>query len=89
MQMAETNANNGEYLNRLLNEYGVELREFNDDVYDAFGEAATEVIEEAREHSPLAAEIFDSFLAARASIGAWTNLSDAPFVQKRNRFLRI
>ena len=58
MQMAETNANNGEYLNRLLNEYGVELREFNDDVYDAFGEAATEVIEEAREH-------FEALLEAR------------------------
>ncbi|MEL6701487.1 MAG: TRAP transporter substrate-binding protein, partial [Pseudomonadota bacterium] len=31
--MAETNANNGEYLSKLINENGVELREFNDDVY--------------------------------------------------------
>jgi TRAP-type mannitol/chloroaromatic compound transport system substrate-binding protein len=88
-QAAETNSNNGIYLARLLGEYGVELREFNDDVYDAFGEAAAEVIEEARDHSALSAEIFDSFLAARQSIGSWTALSDAPFVQKRNRVLDI
>ncbi|MEX5729587.1 TRAP-type mannitol/chloroaromatic compound transport system substrate-binding protein [Rhodovulum iodosum] len=89
MQAAETNYNNGIYLTRLVNEYGVELREFNDDVYEAFGEAATEVIEEARDHSPLAAEIFDSFLAVRDNVGSYTNYADASYVVKRNRFLGI
>jgi TRAP-type mannitol/chloroaromatic compound transport system substrate-binding protein len=89
LQAAETNFNNGVYLNRLINEYGVELREFNDDVYEAFGDAATEVIEEARDHSALAAEIIDSFLEARSNVGAWSNLSDAPYVAKRNRYLKI
>lgn len=88
-QPAETNYQNGIYLNRLVNEYGVELREFNDDVYEAFGEAATEVIEETRDHSALAAEIIDSFLEARNNVGVWSNYSDAPYVAKRNRFLRI
>ncbi len=88
-QPAETNYQNGIYLNRLINEYGVELREFNDDVYEAFGEAATEVIEETRDHSALAKEIIDSFLAARNNVGVWTNYSDAPYVAKRNRFLGI
>ncbi len=89
LQAAETNYNNGIYLNRLINDYGIELREFNDDVYEAFGDAATEVIEEAREHSALSAEIFDSFLAVRDNVGAWSNLSDAPYVAKRNRYLDI
>ena len=79
----------GIYVHELINEYGVELREFNDDVYEAFGEAATEVIEETRDHSALAAEIIDSFLDARNNVGVWTNYSDAPYVAKRNRFLRI
>ena len=87
VSMAEANAFNGEYLGKLIDEYGVELREFNDDVYEAFGSASAEVIEEARDHSPLAAEIFDSHLKARADIGAWTALSDAPYVAKRNRVL--
>ncbi|SES14655.1 TRAP-type mannitol/chloroaromatic compound transport system, substrate-binding protein [Tranquillimonas rosea] len=88
-QAAETNANNGVYLQRLLDEYGVELREFNDDIYEALGEASNEVIEETRDHSALAAEIIDSALAARDQVGAWAALADAPYVAKRNRFLDL
>lgn len=82
--MAETNAFNGEYLNRLINDHGVQLREFNDDVYDAFGEASQEVIEEARDHSDLSKRIYDAVLEKRAELGAWTALSDMAYVQKRN-----
>ena len=85
--MAETNAFNGEYLNRLINDHGIQLREFNDDVYDAFGEAAAEVIEEARNHSDLSKKIYDDVLAKRAELGAWTALSDTAYVQKRNNVL--
>ncbi|MEM9762650.1 MAG: ABC transporter substrate-binding protein, partial [Pseudomonadota bacterium] len=88
-QMAETNANNGTYLSRLITENGVELREFNEDVYESFGEAAAEVIEEARDHSALSKEIFDSFLVARKDIGGWTAISDQAFVAKRNRVLDL
>lgn len=82
--MAETNAFNGEYLNRLINDHGVQLREFNDDVYDAFGEASAEVIEEAREFDDLSKKIYDAVLEKRAELGAWTELSDTAYVQKRN-----
>ncbi|MCY6380133.1 TRAP transporter substrate-binding protein [Hoeflea prorocentri] len=85
--MAETNAFNGEYLNRLINDHGVQLREFNDDVYDAFGEAAAEVIEEAREFDDLSKKIYDAVLEKRAELGAWTELSDTAYVQKRNAVL--
>ncbi|MBA4781962.1 MAG: TRAP transporter substrate-binding protein [Rhizobiales bacterium] len=88
-QMAETNANNGTFLTKLINEHGVQLREFNDDVYDAFGQAANEVLEEARAHSPLARDIFDSVIAARKDIGSWTAIADAAYVQKRNRVLDL
>ncbi|MEM8820788.1 MAG: TRAP transporter substrate-binding protein [Pseudomonadota bacterium] len=88
-QMAETNANNGTFLTRLITENGVELKEFNEDVYESFGEAAAEVIEEARDHSPLSKEIFDSFLLARKDIGGWTAISDQAYVQKRNRVLDL
>ncbi len=87
LTLAETNANNGAYLNRLINDHGVELREFNDDVYDAFGSASAEVIEEARDYDDLSKRIYDSVLEKRDEIGAWTALSDMAFVQKRNRVL--
>lgn len=85
--LAETNANNGAYLTRLINDHGVELREFNDDIYAAFGQAAQQVIEEARGHSDLSARIMDSVVNARKEIGAWTALSDMAYVQKRNKVL--
>ncbi|MEL6751084.1 MAG: TRAP transporter substrate-binding protein [Pseudomonadota bacterium] len=88
-QMAETNANNGVYLTRLIQEHGVELKRFNDDVYDSFGEAAKEVFDEARQHSDLANEIHESFLKAREDIGRWTGLSDEAYVQQRNRVLEL
>jgi len=88
-QMAETNANNGTYLTRLIKDHGVQLRKFSDEIYDSFGEAAETVFEEARQHSPLAAKIHDSFAKARDDVGRWTGLSDAAFVNQRNRVLKL
>jgi TRAP-type mannitol/chloroaromatic compound transport system substrate-binding protein len=88
-QMAETNANNGTYLKRLIKEHGVQLREFNDEIYDSFGEAAAEVFEETRQFDALAAKIHDSFAKARADVGHWTGLSDTAYTNQRNRVLGI
>ena len=51
VMMSEYNAKNGAALSRLINEQGVEVRSFNEDVWDALGEAAVEVFEETRQHS--------------------------------------
>jgi len=87
--MAENNANNSTYLNKLINEHGVKLREFNDDVYDSFGEAAEAVMEETRAHSALAKKVHDSFAAARKNVGSWMKLSDVGYSLKRNRVLGL
>lgn len=89
LQMAETNAKNGEFLAKLVNEQGVQLRRFNDDVYDSFGKAAAEVFDEVRQHSPLAGKVHESFLKTRNDVGYWTSLSDAAFAVQRNRVLGI
>ena len=72
-----------------MNDHGVVLREFNDDVYDSFGEAAAEVIEEARDHSALSKKIYDHCLEKRTELGKWTSLSDVAYVLKRNRVLGL
>ena len=87
--MAETNANNGTYLDRLIKDHGVKVRSFNDDIYDSFGKAATEVFAETRAHSPLAAKNHESFAATRADVGRWMLLSDAGYINQRNRVLGI
>ena len=89
MMMSEFNAKSGEALTDLVTNQGVKLREFNDDVYDSFGEAAEEVFEGVRTHSPLAGEIHESFLAARKNLGAWSKISDQAYVAQRNRVLGV
>ncbi len=88
-QMAETNFNNGAYLKRLIDEHGVQLRKFSDEIYDSFGKAAEEVFAETRQHSDLAAKIHDSFAKTRAEVGKWTGLSDTAYTLQRNRVLGI
>ena len=87
--MSENNANNATYLKKLINEHGVKLREFNDDVYDSFGEAAEQVMEETRAHSALAKKVHDSFADARKNVGSWMKLSDVSYSLKRNRVLGL
>ena len=88
-QMAETNANNGTYLSRLIKDHGVQLRAFNDDIYDSFGKAAEEVFTEVQAHSPLAKKIHESFASARNDLGRWMLLADAGYLNQRNRVLGI
>lgn len=89
VMMSEYNAKNGEYLEKLVNEQGVKVREFNDDIYDAFGEAADEVFETVKSHSDLANRIHTSFEAARSTVGGWAKLSDQAYVRQRNRVLDL
>jgi TRAP-type mannitol/chloroaromatic compound transport system substrate-binding protein len=87
--MSEFNAKNGASLAKLVKEQGVKLREFNDEVYDAFGKAAAEVYEETRKHSDLAARIHDSFEKARAEVGGWMKIADQAYLNQRNRVLGL
>ena len=87
--MSEYNAKNGASLAKLVKNHGVQLRKFNDDIYDSFGEAAAEVYETVVDHSPLAKRIHESFLAARAEIGAWAKISDQEYMRQRNRVLGL
>ena len=89
VMMAEYNAKNGAALNRLVNDHGVKLMEFSDKVYDGFAKGAEEVFGEVHAHSDLAARTHASFLKGRKDIGAWTNLSDSPYIRQRNRALGL
>jgi TRAP-type mannitol/chloroaromatic compound transport system substrate-binding protein len=89
VMMAEYNAKNGESLAKLLKEQGVQLRRFNDEIYDSFGEAAEAVFEDVRAHSDLAKRIDASFARTRAEVGGWAKISDQAYLAQRNRVLGI
>ena len=89
LMMAECNANNGVYLKKLVDEQGVKLREFSDEVYEAFAKAAKIVFDETRQHSKLADKIYTSFEASRNNVSNWMKLSDISYSLKRNKALGI
>jgi len=88
-QYEEAQANNGKFLDRMVNEHGVVLKEFSEEIYDSFGEAAAAVYEETRAHSPLAKKIDDQFKAALKEIGGWQKIAEIAFSNQRNRVLGI
>ncbi len=85
----EAMAKNGGYLSRLVNDHGVEIRAFSDDVWDAFGEAAAEVFEEVRSHSDLATRVDDHFQASMREIGTFMSNFEGTFINQRNRVLGL
>ena len=85
----ENMAKNGEYMTKLVNDHGVQVRAFNDDVWDAMGEAAAEVFAETRDHSALATEVDDSFQANLREIGGTMAKFEGTFVNQRNRVLGL
>ena len=89
VMMSEFNANNGDHLEKLIKEQGVQLRQFSDDTYDSFGAAAAEVFAETIAHSDLARRIHESFDKARSNLGAWAKISDQEYLRQRNRVLGV
>ena len=85
VQLAETLANNGAALTRLQAQ-GVKTLQFTDDVWDAFGAASKEVMDENMSDE-LFAKIRKSFEESMASSSAWIDKSDGFYVQQRNRVL--
>ena len=88
-QPEEAIANNGFFLSKMVEENGVELKSFNDEIYDSFGEAAAEVFEETRDHSELAKKINDNYQDALREMGAYLKIAEIGFSNQRNRVLDI
>lgn len=80
---AEFNANNTQALNTLMTEHGVQLHQFSDDLYKAFGAAAKDVLSTAAASDPLSQKVYDSFIDFRKKALAWSNLAEQSYMNKR------
>ena len=80
---AEFNANNSAALADLVQNYGVKLIEFPDDLFKAFGEASKQVLAETGAKDALTKKVYESFLKFRKNVTGWTKLSDESYTVKR------
>lgn len=85
LQLSETLANNGAALARLQAQ-GVKTLQFSDDIWDAFGAASAEVMDENM-NDELFAKIRASFEESLANSASWINKSDGFYVAQRVRVL--
>lgn len=85
LQLSETLSNNGAALARLQAQ-GVKTLQFSDDVWDAFGKASAEVMDENMDDE-LFARTRASFEESLATSASWINKSDGFYVSQRVRVL--
>lgn len=71
---------------RRLQDAGVQLREFPDSVWDAFGTAASEVIAEPM-GDEIYASCYESFNASLQNSANWSSRSEGVFLEQRNRVM--
>ena len=76
-------AENGAALAR-LQAAGVQVRQFPEDVWDAFGRGSMEVREESM-GDPIYAEIANSVAASITESSSWYEIADGEFMRQRNR----
>lgn len=85
--MSQFMANNAAALTR-LQAAGVQLMEFPDSIWDAFGAAAQEVIAEPM-GDDLYKRCYDSYMASLKSSASWSGRSEAVFAAQRNRIMGL
>ena len=81
--LAEFNARNIKALNLMLTNNQVNLRRFPDDVMNAIGNAAGEVVSEAGNSDPMSRKVYRSFLKFRQQSIKWSKISDQAYWNAR------
>lgn len=69
-------AKNNEYLQKLLDEKGVDVRKFPNNVLDALRKYSQEVIEEVTASNTMSRKVYDSFRTFRKNIKKWSEISE-------------
>jgi TRAP-type mannitol/chloroaromatic compound transport system substrate-binding protein len=86
--LGEFNRRNGESLKVLIDQHGVNLRRFPDDVMAALGKAAGEVLAELEGADDLTKRTYQSFKTFRNEAIGWSKLAEQGYLDVRQRILR-
>jgi TRAP-type mannitol/chloroaromatic compound transport system substrate-binding protein len=83
VMLAEYTARNNTALQTLINDHGVELREFPGDVLNKLLALSEEVVAEIADRDPLAAEVFQSYRSFQRQVMAWHDISERAYLNVR------
>jgi len=80
---AEFYANDARALNSLINEHGVSVTRFSDDILARLGEVSVEVLRETADGDDITARVFESFRQSRSNSMEWGAISEEAFASAR------
>lgn len=81
--LGEFTAKNGDALNTLITEHGVQLKRFPDEVLTELAGVSEALVAEVANADPAAKKIYEHFSAFRSKVATWTMLSETGFAQAR------
>jgi len=82
--LADFTAKNNRALEQLVNEQGVELRQFPDEVLTAIKELSDAVVAEEAAKDPMSKKVFDSFVQFRDQAKKWHAVSEQAYLNARS-----
>ncbi|MDX1555132.1 MAG: hypothetical protein R3212_03805, partial [Xanthomonadales bacterium] len=80
---AEFEARNGAALKTLIEEHGVELKRFPDDVLSELRRISAEVVEETADSDPMSRRVWDSLKAYSEMVQSWTAIGEQAIFNAR------
>jgi len=83
---AEFNANNGRALDTLVNEHGVKLKRFSDEILAKLAEVSDQVLKDTASNDELSKRVYDSYSTSRAYSMRWGAISEQAFAHARSLF---
>jgi len=80
--LSEFEARNSEFMQKIIADKNIEVRQFSPEILAVLKEYAEESIEELANSDPLARQTYDSFLKFRNQIQDWSNVSEKVYYEK-------
>jgi TRAP-type mannitol/chloroaromatic compound transport system substrate-binding protein len=80
--LSEFEAQNNAFLQKLVNEKGVQLRTFSADTLAALRSITDEVIAEVTSGDPLAQKVYTAYSAFKKQVSAWSEVTEKAFYDR-------
>lgn len=87
LSIAEFTHHNGIALQTLIEEHGVQLRNFSDEIWRELGRVSEEVVANAANADAISRRVYNSYVQSRRRSREWANVSETPYLQKRELVL--
>jgi len=81
--LAEFNARNANALRQLVNDHGVELKQFPPEVMGALADVAADIAADMGRADDISTRIYNSYMATLAEVKEWSAVADEPYYAAR------